>query len=174
MSDTAQLGTLRARFEVDPRDQRSVAWLRGVSALLAGGSALLVLAGSLSIPVFMAALLGLLMSFVWWRQARRARQVATTSAAHHLSIYQHGFAIGEGDKLTQVQFADLEHIEVDEEHLDIVALFRVGRGGVRHSEDGRVRLRIEPRYPGVAIHDLVRTLQDAAEADSHHVRERQP
>lgn len=171
MSDESPLGPLQARFEVDPRDQRSVAWVRGVSALLAGGAALLVLAGSVSIPVFMAALLGLLMAFVWWRQATRARKLARVASSHHLAIYQHGFVIGEGDRTTQVRFADLEHIDVDEEHLDIVALFRAGRGGASRSEDGRVRLRIEPRYPGVAIHDLVRTLQDAARADSHHVRE---
>lgn len=165
----SDLGPLRERFEVGSADQRSVAIVRGGAALLGGGCAVLLLLADVPIPVFMAAVLGVLMALVWWMQARRAARIARAPDAHSLAIHQHGFVIHDGASHTAVRFADLESLSVDEERLDIVAVFRADPGPNGDRGAARPSLRIEPRYPGLAIHELVRRLQGAAEADSHHV-----
>ena len=163
------LGALRERFEVGRADQRSVAVVRSVAALLSGACAVLLLLSDVPIPVFLAAVLGVLMSFVWWMQARRAARIATSPHAHSLAIHQHGFVIRDGPKRTVVLFADLASLAVDEEHLDIVAIFREDGAADSAHVGARPSLRIEPRYPGLAIHELVHRLQSAADENSHPV-----
>ena len=51
---------------------------------------------------------------------------------------------------------DVVEIEVDEERLDVLVRLHAGPP-----------LRIEPRYPGVEIHELVRTLNDARHKAGH-------
>lgn len=150
-------------------DQRGLAVVRGGAALLGGACAVLLLLADVPIPVFMAAVLGVLMAVVWWMQARRAARIASAPQDHSLTIYQHGFVIRDGVRQTAVRFDELSSLSVDEERLDIVAVFRgeLAHDGTRDA--ARPSLRIEPRYPGLAIHELVRRLQDAAAADAHHV-----
>jgi hypothetical protein len=144
------LGPLLQRFEVSAADQRNLAFVRAAAATLSAACSLLLLLGRLPVPVLLAALLGLAMSLAWLAQARRARRLAATASEHHLSLYREGLVVAEHKRLTRVRFADVSDIDVDEERLDIrLALV-----------DGQC-VRIEPRYPGVEIHDLVRTLQNA-------------
>jgi hypothetical protein len=145
-------GELLARFQVDPREERSFARIRLASALLGAlGSAALLL-GRLPVGVFMIGVLGLLVSLAWLRQARKAKVRAAQAGDHHLVVYKRGLLLAEGDTQTWLAWSDVRAVEVDEERLDIV----LERSG------GTVPpLRIEPRYPGVEIHELMRTLRNA-------------
>ena len=158
MDDAAELGPLRQRFEVGQADQRSLALVRGGAALLAALGSIALLLADVPLPVFLAALLGLLMSLVWLGQARRALRVSRTADAHYLGVYQDGFVLAEGPRRTSVPFSRVEDLDIDEERLDIVVKLSTGE-----------TLRLEPRYPGVAIHDLVRSLQEAWGQQAHHV-----
>lgn len=153
-----QLGPLRQRLQVAPTDQRWLALVRGGSAALAALGSLALLCADVPLPVFLAALLGLLMSLLWIGQARRALRVARSAEAHHLSIYRDGFVVAEGQHVTRVPFGHVRELEVDEERLDILVKLSTGES-----------LRLEPRYPGVAIHDLVRSLHEAREQAAHDV-----
>jgi hypothetical protein len=146
------------RFEVAAGDQRSVAWVRAGSAILAAVGSVCLLLADVPVPVFLAAVLGLLMSLVWLGQARRAQKLSRHAQAHALSVHRDGFELAEGEHVRQVRFASVSDIAVDEEHLDIVVKLSAGE-----------RLRLEPRYPGVAIHDLVRSLHEAWQQCTHHV-----
>jgi len=139
-----------ARFATDPRDQRDLARVRMASALLASVAAIATFFGKLPIPAFLVALLGLVISMVWLRQARRAAASARRSAPEALVVHALGFALDEGERTHWVPWRNVLNVEVDEERLDIV---------VQQSDADP--LRIEPRYPGVEIHELVRTLEDA-------------
>ena len=156
-----ELGPLRVRFSVTADDQRSVARVRLVSAGVSGLGSLLLLLADVPIPVFMAAVLGVLMSAVWLGQARQAQRVANNVERYHLTIHRDGFLLNEGDQPGCVLFADVREIALDEERLDIVV--------TRVSAEP---LRIEPRYPGVEIHALVHTLQDAWDASQGGARPR--
>lgn len=158
MEDVSDLGPLRRRFEVAAADQRSVALVRAGSALLAGLGSIALLLADVPVPVFLAAVLGLLMSLVWLGQARRALRLSRSADAHHLSVYRDGFVLAESERVTRVPFGQVNGLELDEERLDIVVKLSTGES-----------LRLEPRYPGVAIHDLVRSLQEAWEQQAHHV-----
>ena len=144
------LGPLRERFTVSADDQRSVARVRLVSAGVSAVGALLLLLADVPIAVFLAALLALLMSLVWFAQARTAGRVASNVQRYYLALHQDGFLLSEGDQLHCVRFADVREIALDEERLDIVV-----------RRDAKEPLRVEPRYPGVEIHALVRTLHQA-------------
>ena len=146
------LGPLLQRFEVSRSDQRSVAIVRGVAAVLCAVCALWVLLSRVPVAVFLAGLLGLVMSIAWLAQARRAARTAASAETHHLSVHRDGLVVAEQTKLTHVRFAEVCDIAVDEERLDIVVTL-----------NDRHCIRIEPRYPGVEIHDLVRTLREAKE-----------
>jgi hypothetical protein len=158
MDNAAELGPLRRRFDVAPGDQRTLALVRGGAALLAALGSVALLLADVPLPVFMAALLGLLMALVWLGQARRALRVSRTAGAHYLGVYRDGFVLAEGERVTRVPFGRVDGLDIDEERLDIVVKLSTGE-----------TLRLEPRYPGVAIHDLVRSLQEAWEQQAHHV-----
>jgi hypothetical protein len=145
-----QLGPLAVRFAVSADDQRSVARVRLVSAGVSAVGAVLLLLSDLPIAVFLAALLALMMSLVWFGQARTAQRLAQSVERYHLSVYRDGFLLSEGKDVQCVRFRDVREIAVDEERLDIV---------VTRTE--KEPLRIEPRYPGVEIHALVDTLLHA-------------
>jgi hypothetical protein len=145
-----KLGPLLVRFAVTADDQRSVARVRLVSAGVSGVGAVLLLLADLPIAVFMAAVLALLMSLVWFGQARTAGRVARNVERYHLSVYRDGFLLSEGEHVQHVRFSDVREIALDEERLDIVV-----------TRAAKEPLRVEPRYPGVEIHVLVRTLQQA-------------
>jgi hypothetical protein len=148
-----ELGPLLQRFDVSARDQRSVARVRSAAAVACALCAVWLLLSRVPIPIFLAGLLGLVMSFAWLAQARRAARTGASAGAHHLSIHRDGLAVAEQNKLTRVRFADVSDIAVDEERLDVAVTLK-----------DRRCIRIEPRYPGVEIHDLVRTLRKAMEA----------
>lgn len=152
------LGPLLRRFEAGASDQRSVAVVRTGAAVLAGLGSVAILLADVPIPVFLAAVLGLLMSLVWLGQARRAQKLAHQASAYALSVYRDGFELSEAERGRRVGFGSVRDIAVDEERLDIVVKL----------SDGEV-LRLEPRYPGVAIHDLVRSLHEAWQQYTHHV-----
>jgi hypothetical protein len=144
------LGPLAVRFAVSADDQRSVARVRLVSAGVSAVGAVLLLLADVPIAVFLAAVLALLMTLVWFAQARTAERVARNVERYHLSVYRDGFLLSEGNKLHCVRFSDVREIAVDEERLDIVV-----------TRAAKEPLRIEPRYPGVEIHALVHTLRHA-------------
>ncbi len=144
------LGPLRALFTVGADDQRSVARVRLVSAGVSGVGSLLLLLSDVPIAVFLAALLGLLMSLVWFAQARGAGRIARSVERYYLSVHRDGFLLSEGNQLHCVRFADVREIALDEERLEIAV-----------ARDGKEPLRVEPRYPGVEIHALVHTLRHA-------------
>jgi len=149
-----ELGPLRAQFTVGADDQRSVARVRIVSAGVSGVGALLLLLADVPIAVFLAALLGLLMSLVWFAQGRSAGRIARNAERYYLSVHRQGFLLSEGNQLHCVRFADVREIALDEERLDIAV-----------TRAGKEPLRVEPRYPGVEIHALVHTLRHAWQED---------
>jgi hypothetical protein len=157
-ADATELGPLLHRFDVAARDQQGVAVVRGASALLAGACSVALLLAKVPLPVFLAAMLGLVMSLVWFRQARKALRLSHDTSAHHLSLHREGFVVAQGAQRRSVRFDTVRAIAVDEERLDIVVKL-----------EGDEVLRLEPRYAGVAIHDLVRSLQEACQAGTHHV-----
>lgn len=156
-------GPLSARFCTDPRDQRALARVRAASALLATLAALAMLLGELPIPAFMIAVLALMISIVWLRQAGRASRLAKRAQPEALAVYARGFTLDLGERTHWVPWRNVERVFVDEERLDIVVQQR-----------GASALRLEPRYPGVDIDQLVRTLVEAHESarghagDEHH------
>lgn len=149
MSDP-ELGPLLQRLEVSRADQRSLALVRGGAALVCALCASWLLLSRVSLPVYLIGLLGLLISFAWLAQARRAARAGAAPQAHHLSIHRDGLLLAEAGRLTRLRFAEMVDIEVDEERLDIAVRLR----------DGRC-VHIEPRYPGVEIHELMRRLREA-------------
>jgi hypothetical protein len=149
----SERGQVVARFATDPREQRTLARVRAICALLAAGAASLTLFGKLPIPAFLVALLGLAISLLWLRQARRAAASARRSNPEALVVHALGFALDEGERTHWVPWRNVVSVEVDEERLDIVV-----------QQTGATSLRIEPRYPGVEIHELMRTLDDARQS----------
>jgi hypothetical protein len=141
---------LLVRYEVDPHDERRLSHLRTACAVVASLGAVAILLGDVPIPVFMAAALALLISLAWLAQARKARQRAAAPARYSLAIHRRGFWLDEGKVPLFVPFAEVSGIAVDEERLDIVV--------TRHHAEA---IRLEPRYPGVAIHELMATLRNA-------------
>src|SRR6201999_371514 len=123
------------------------AYLRGVCAVLAFGGALLMLLGKLPLPVFMIALLGALISVVWLAQSVRFARAARSTERPALTVHSDGLLIEEAGRNEWLSWSDVVRIEVDEERLDVLI--------TKH--DGSTR-RLEPRYPGVDLYELVRTL----------------
>lgn len=149
-AEPPDLGPLVVRFSVGADDQRSVARVRRVSAGVSAVGAVLLLLADIPIAVFLAAVLALLMSLVWFGQARTAERVAKSVERYYLSVHRDGFLLSEGNQLHRVRFSDVREIAVDEERLDIVV-----------TRAAKEPLRLEPRYPGVEIHALVHTLRHA-------------
>ena len=139
-----------ARFEASPSDQRALAYLRAVCAVLAGVGAVVVLLGRVSVPVFLIALLGLLISLAWLGQARRLRRAAAHSVPTALVVYRAGFLLMDARRNDWLAFSDVERFEVDEERVDVLVTKRDAS-----------TLRIEPQYTGVDIYELVHTLDNA-------------
>jgi hypothetical protein len=139
-----------ARFEGSATDQRALAYLRATCAVLASAGSVLVLLGDVPIPVFLIALLGLLISLAWLGQARRSFRAAAASERPRLVVYASGFLSLDVGRNDWVPFSDVERIEVDEERVDILVTKR-----------DAAALRIEPRYTGVDIYELVHTLDKA-------------
>lgn len=144
------LGPELARFEASPSDLRALAHLRTLCALLAGVGALVVLLGKVSVPVFLIALLGLLISLAWLAQARRLRRTAAHGVPAALVVYQSGFLLTDDRRNDWLAFSDVKSFEVDEERVDVLVTKRDAS-----------TLRIEPRYTGVDIYELVHTLDNA-------------
>jgi hypothetical protein len=149
-------GPLRVRFEVDASEQRTLSRVRGVSALLAFAGAATLLLGELPLPVFLLALLGLAISVAWLRQARKASRAARDTHRDALQVHEQGLFLDESQRTAWVPWREIEDIVVDEERLDVVVIRR-----------GTPPLRIEPRFPGVDIYELMRTLNDARQAAGH-------
>ena len=154
-TSASERGPVLARFEVSMSDQRALAYLRGICALLALAGAIAMLLGKLPVPLFMVALLAVLLSVAWLAQARRLGRAARDPRRPALTAHAHGLLLEDpGSKAASrnewLLWSDVARIEVDEERLELLL--------TRH--DGST-LRIEPRYQGVDIHELVRTLTQA-------------
>lgn len=144
-------GPLLVRYEVDPAAERGLALVRTLAALAVIAAAALVVAGRrVPIPVFLAALLALLVGPLWLVQARRARARAQAPERHYLAVHERGLWLCEGGAPAWISFRELTGVICDEERLDILLL----RGTAQP-------IRVEPRYPGVAIGDLMDTLRNA-------------
>lgn len=146
----SERGPILARFEVSAGDQRALAYLRGICALLALGGAFAMLLGRLSVTLFMVALLAVLLALVWLAQARRLARAARSAIRPALTAHAHGMLVEEPSRNEWLAWADVVQIEVDEERLDIVVTRR-----------DKTTLRIEPRYQGVDLYRLVHTLTQA-------------
>lgn len=149
----SERGPVLARFEVSAREQRVFAWVRGISALLALAGACALLLGELPLPVFAIALLALLIAAAWLGQAVRARRASSHSQQDALIVHADGLSLDELTRRAWVPWRNVERVEVDEERLEVVVIRR-----------GAPALRIEPRYPGVDLYQLVRTLDDARQS----------
>jgi hypothetical protein len=143
-------GPLLARFEESKSELRALALVRGVCAVLAIAAASALLLGELPVPIFLVAVLALLISLVWLRQALRARKAAKQAKNAALLVYSTGFCLEDAGGSTWHGWEDVEQVEVNEERLDIVVMRR-----------DKPPLRLEPRYAGVDIYQLVRTLDEA-------------
>jgi hypothetical protein len=148
--DTSALGALRERFEVDAGDQRAFARLRAAVAVLSFFSAAALLFSRVPVAIFGVALVGLLVPLAWLRQARSARRRAARPSQHSLALYEKGLLVEDGALRSVLRWSEVTDIAIDEERLDIVL----------KRKDGEA-LRIEPRYAGVAIDELMRRLCDA-------------
>ena len=149
-------GPLLARFEVSASEQRALARVRAVSAVVAFLGACAMLLGELPVPVFLLALLGLVLSIAWFAQARRMRRAASLAHRDALAVHAAGLHIDEAQRNLWCPWGDVCEVSIDEERLDVVLSLR-----------DAPPLRIEPRYPGVDIHELVRTLNDARQKAEH-------
>ncbi|MFT3922513.1 MAG: hypothetical protein QM778_08265 [Myxococcales bacterium] len=140
-----------ARFEAEREAELSFARLRRTSAIVLAVGSLAVLLGRVPVAVFLVGALGLALSLAWLVQARRSARRARDPGATYLAVHAHGLEWADGFKAPiWVAWNTVSELDVDEEHLD-----------VRVSLKGASPLHIEPRYPGVEIHELVRTLRNA-------------
>jgi uncharacterized iron-regulated membrane protein len=149
-------GPVLQRFEADRRDLKIFAWVRGLSGLGALAGSVAMLLGRLSIPLFMVALLGMVMSVVWMRQARKLWRASGTAKPAALVVHRAGVALVSGTPDVSDTFLPFERVtrfEVDEDRVDVRVTMRDGE-----------TVRIEPQYQGVDIYALVRTLDDALTA----------
>lgn len=143
-------GALLARFEVDPQDERVVARVRAIAGVVAAAASLLLLLGDLPVPVFLVGVLGLFVSVLWLRNARRTAHRVPQANLYFLAVYQDGLLLSEGEHRVAIPWTQVQDVAVDEERLDVVV-----------TRQDAPPLRIEPRYAGVEIHQLVRTLRNA-------------
>ncbi len=143
-------GALIQRFEVDAATELSLARLRFVAAGLASLGAVAMLLSSLPFVIMLVAVLSLLVSLGWMAKARSTEKRARSPQDHFLAVHAAGLDLADGPSRTWVMWASVTQIDVDEERLDIVV----------ERADGEP-LRLEPRYPGVEIHDLMHTLRNA-------------
>jgi len=149
-------GPLLVRFEVSASEQRALSRVRMTSAVVAFLGACTMLLGKLPVPVFLLALLGLTLSVAWFAQARRMSRAARAAHRDALAVHAAGLHIDEAGRNLWCSWADVSEVSIDEERLDVVLSLR-----------DAPPLRIEPRYPGVDIHELVRTLDDARRKAEH-------
>jgi len=143
----SERGQVVARYEVRAGDQRALAYLRAFCAVLALCGAIAMLLGALPLPLFMVAVLAVLLSVAWLAQSRRLAKAARATSRPSLTAYTHGLWIEEATGNEWLPWSDVMQIEVDEERLDVVITKREG-----------ARRRIEPRYGGVDLYELVHTL----------------
>jgi len=146
----ADPGPLRERFEIDPGDERAVARLRLLAAGLAALSAIAMLLSSLPFVMLLLAVLALLVALGWFSRAKSLAARAKNPEEHFLALHTRGFISAEGQKRMWVSWTEVTHIEVDEERLEIVV--------TREAEEP---VRLEPRFPDLEIHELVRRLRNA-------------
>jgi hypothetical protein len=151
-----ELGAVVERFEVDATDMRIFAWARGLLGLFALVSAGLLLASRVPVVIFGVAVLGVLIALMWLRQARVAHARARAPEEHSLTVHEHGLVLREGPRVCSVAWSEVRAVEVDEERLDIVLKRNTGD-----------TLRVEPRYAGVALDELMRRLSEAWRRDGH-------
>jgi hypothetical protein len=147
---SAGFGAMVARYTVDRTDMRIFALVRATVAVLALAASGLLLISRVPVVIFGVALVGLLVPLVWLRQAKTARLRAASPEAHCLELYAGGLVLREGPRATALDYREISGFAVDEERLDIV----VKR---THGPD----FHIEPRYAGVAIHELMDRLSSA-------------
>jgi hypothetical protein len=156
-------GPVLVRYEVSADSQRALATLRAVCALLALAGSAAMLLGKLSVTLFLTALLAVLLSVAWLAQARRLRRAARETKRPALVAHRDGLLLEESTRNEWLPWSDLARIEVDEERLDIVVTKR----------DTTV-VRIEPRYQGVDLYELVHTLNQVLASDVRSRAEEPP
>ncbi len=144
------MGQQIARYEVDPTTERSVSNLRLAAAVLAGLGAVAMLLSTLPFAMLLIAVLGLLVSAGWIAKSRSLKKRALVPEQHFLALYERGLLLGECESQTWVPWAQVTHIDVDDERLDIVL-----------EQGAKEPARLEPRYPGVEIYELMHRLRNA-------------
>ncbi len=140
-----------ARFEAERGAELGLAWLRGLSAVAAFVGSLGLLLAKVPVAIFLIGALGLALSFAWLVQSRRSARRAQNPAETYLAVHARGLLWADPPKAPiWVSWTSVAGLEVDEERLDILV-----------ERKAAPPLHIEPRYPGVEIHELVRTLRNA-------------
>jgi len=144
-------GPLIERFETRREAELSFSRLRLTSAVVAAGASLAVLLARVPVAVFLVGALGLAVSLAWTIQALRSAQRAKNPGATYLAVHTRGLEWADAPKAPiWVAWDAVSGLEVDEERLDVLVSFKAASP-----------LHIEPRYPGVEIHELVRRMRNA-------------
>ncbi|MFM2421305.1 MAG: hypothetical protein RL385_6028 [Pseudomonadota bacterium] len=143
-------GALVTRYTVDRTDMRIFAAVRAALAVFAMGASGLLLMSRVPVVIFGVALVGVLVPLVWLRQAKTARLRAASPEAHCIELFEGGLIVREGPCATPLNYHEISSFSVDEERLDIIVKRTQGPD-----------FRIEPRYAGVAIHELMDRLSSA-------------
>ncbi len=152
-------GPLLVRFDADATEERTYARVRMATACVSAVASLLVLLSRVPVAVFLVALLGLAISLVWLREARKAAQRAISPHAAYLAAHAHGLLWADAPSPpVWVSWNEVMDLAVDEERLTILV-----------TRKGAPALHIPPRYPGVEIHELVSKLRNAWAASSDPV-----
>jgi hypothetical protein len=146
----ANLGPELERFEATAAWFRAEALLRVVASVIALLAACATLLGSLPIGAFLVALTGGLVGLAWFFAAKRGLKRSAQAGNFSLTVHPRGLVFCEGTTRAVLPFAEITAIYVDEDRLDVVIERTSGEP-----------VRIEPRYPGVEIHELMHRLRNA-------------
>jgi hypothetical protein len=139
------------RFVGHAGAERAQARLRAACAALAGTGSLALLLARVPLAVFLVALLGTSLSLLWWREARRSARRARSPESIYLAIHADGLVWADPPRATLwIPWTEIRELTVDEERVCVCV--------ERHAAPP---VYIDPCYPGVEIHELVRTLRNA-------------
>jgi hypothetical protein len=127
---------------LDARAERGTAALRWVAAFLSLFGGLWLLALPYPLPRAIA-VLGLVFSAIFLRQAARSRGQSLRAADHYLEITPDELRLRQGDKLEILPWSEVQSVAIDEDHLTVTVARKDGPP-----------LELEPRYSGLGLRAL--------------------
>jgi hypothetical protein len=140
------------RLVVDARGEREIAGLRVVAAIVALIGGLWLLALPYPVPRAFA-VAGLLFAAVFLRRAMRTRTRSLDATRHYLELGRDALGLREGDATIVVPWAEVSAVRIDDDRLVVIVELRDARP-----------LEIEPRFQGLALHELGAAIQQAFSA----------